>query len=98
MVRTRLIRRPTSRQLGIIALLITVSILTIGAARVTGQLVHRPRHAEVAEAAVRGWGHDIAAGMPLSQRPAWEELVVENPVLVLSVCSVKLPSPGDSHD
>ena len=97
-VQRRAVHLPSRQQLVVMAGLLFLGMVAVGAARVTGQLVSRPARADHAEIVVGAWSRGIVSSMPRSSREPWGELVRENPVLVLQMCSVKLPPRGKANE
>lgn len=96
-VSRRILHRPSPRQLFCLACLVVLSVLAVGAVGVTEQLVGSPRRVRSAESAVAQWGRDVVVRVAPSERQAWEDLVISDPVLVLKVCAVSIVSGGRSE-
>jgi hypothetical protein len=93
-VKHRIFHRPSRLQVFCLCCLIMLSILAVGAVGVTEQLIRNPQRVRVAERAVAQWGRDIVGQVAPSDRQPWEHLVASDPVLVLKICAVPIPSGG----
>ncbi|MDT8391804.1 MAG: hypothetical protein RRC34_14985 [Lentisphaeria bacterium] len=83
---------PRRRQLAVIAGLVLLAFLATGAVEVSTEMRSRPRRAQRALQHIGNWGEDITATLPVQGRSAWEDLVKQDPALMINICTVKLSS------
>jgi len=68
-------------------LLAAVSLLVMGAARVTQEMHKRPlRYGEISRC-WQDWSHTALTGIPGGERDEWRRLAEESPLMIVQACS-----------
>lgn len=68
-------------------LLLAVSLLVMGAARVTQEMHQRPLRCYEIQSSWQDWSHTVLTGIPGGERDEWRYLAQESPLMIVQACS-----------